>query len=120
MDEPELIVDNAIQSHVKMVKEFRGVDGVVPERFEEAMNPQHCALSLVGEPIMYPKINELIKLLHSRKISTFLVTNAQFPDAIETLSPVTQLYVSIDASNKESLKKIDRPFVPGLLAKIPR
>lgn len=110
MDEPQMIVDNAIQSHVKMVKEFKGVDGVVPERFEEAMNPRHCALSLVGEPIMYPKINELIKLLHSRKISTFLVTNAQFPEAIETLSPVTQLYVSIDASNKESLKKIDRPL----------
>lgn len=110
MDEPDLIVDNAIQSHVKMVKEFRGVEGVVPERYEEAMNPRHCALSLVGEPIMYPKINELLKLLHSRKISTFLVTNAQFPDAIASLTPVTQLYVSIDASNKESLKKIDRPL----------
>lgn len=110
MDEPELIVENAIQSHVRMVKEFRGVDGVLPERFEEAMNPRHCALSLVGEPIMYPKINQLIRLLHSRKISTFLVTNAQFPEAIENLLPVTQLYVSIDASNKESLKKIDRPL----------
>uniref|UniRef100_A0A1X7SE99 Uncharacterized protein n=1 Tax=Amphimedon queenslandica TaxID=400682 RepID=A0A1X7SE99_AMPQE len=27
-----------------------------------------------------------------------------------TLSPVTQLYVSVDASTKESLKKIDRPL----------
>ena len=38
------------------------------------------------------------------------MTNAQFPDAIRDLTPVTQLYVSIDASTKDSLKKIDRPL----------
>lgn len=38
---------------------------------------KHCALSLVGEPIMYPHINKLLSLLHEREISTFLVTNAQ-------------------------------------------
>ena len=54
-----------------------------PERFAEGMDPQHCALSLVGEPIMYPEINALIRLLHQKGISTFLVTNAQFPDAIK-------------------------------------
>ena len=32
---------------------------------------------------MYPKINDLVRLLHARGISTFLVTNAQFPDAIK-------------------------------------
>ncbi len=49
-------------------------------------------------------------MLHSRRISSFLVTNAQFPDAMAALTPVCQLYVSIDASTKESLKKIDRPL----------
>ena len=38
---------------------------------------KHCALSLVGEPIMYPHINALLGMLHDRGISTFLVTNAQ-------------------------------------------
>lgn len=38
---------------------------------------KHCALSLVGEPIMYPHINEMLGMLHDRGISTFLVTNAQ-------------------------------------------
>ena len=52
------------------------------ERLAEGMQARHCALSLVGEPIMYPEINALIKLLHEKGISTFLVTNAQFPDAI--------------------------------------
>ena len=59
-----------------------GVPGVQPAKFSEALEPRHCALSLVGEPIMYPKINQFIDLLHSKCISTFLVTNAQFPDAI--------------------------------------
>ncbi|XP_065190544.1 S-adenosyl-L-methionine-dependent tRNA 4-demethylwyosine synthase TYW1-like isoform X1 [Sycon ciliatum] len=110
MDGPEMIVEEGMLSHYKMIKQFRGVPGVKPERFSEAHNIQHCALSLVGEPIMYPEINELCRLLHKKMISTFLVTNAQFPDAIRNLVPVTQLYVSIDASTKESLKKIDRPL----------
>lgn len=38
------------------------------------------------------------------------MTNAQFPDAIRDMPPVTQLYVSIDAGNKEALKEIDRPL----------
>ena len=60
-----------------------GVPGVKPERFAEGMEPKHCALSLVGEPIMYPEINTLARLLHQKGISTFLVTNAQFPEAIK-------------------------------------
>lgn len=31
---------------------------------------------------MYPRINELVRILHGHDISSFLVTNAQFPDAI--------------------------------------
>jgi tRNA wybutosine-synthesizing protein 1 len=56
-----------------------GVPGVRAERLEEGMEVKHCALSLVGEPIMYPEINRFLKLLHQCKISSFLVTNAQFP-----------------------------------------
>uniref|UniRef100_A0A672LQ32 tRNA 4-demethylwyosine synthase (AdoMet-dependent) n=1 Tax=Sinocyclocheilus grahami TaxID=75366 RepID=A0A672LQ32_SINGR len=86
------------------------VPGVRPERFEEGLTVKHCALSLVGEPIMYPEINSFLRLLHQQNISSFLVTNAQFPEEIRSLVPVTQLYVSVDASTKDSLKKIDRPL----------
>ena len=37
-------------------------------------------------------------------------TTPQFPEAIENLEPVTQLYVSVDAATKESLRAIDRPL----------
>jgi tRNA wybutosine-synthesizing protein 1 len=93
-----------------MINEFKGVPGVLKERLEEGMKVKHCALSLVGEPIMYPEINSFVKMLHQKEISTFLVTNAQFPEAIKKLDPVTQLYVSVDASSKQSLKRIDRPL----------
>jgi tRNA wybutosine-synthesizing protein 1 len=59
-----------------------GVPGVLPERLAEGMDVKHCALSLVGEPIMYPEISSFVRLLHERGISTFLVTNAQFPEAL--------------------------------------
>lgn len=110
MDDPLELVEAAVSEHCKMVKQMKGVPGVLPEKLEEGMNPKHCALSLVGEPIMYPEIGKFVSELHSRKISTFLVTNAQFPEAITNLPPITQLYVSVDAATPETLKAIDRPL----------
>ncbi|NWT78983.1 TYW1 synthase, partial [Lanius ludovicianus] len=110
MDQPEVILQEAIENHQNMIKQFKGVSGVKAARLEEALRVKHCALSLVGEPIMYPQINRFVRLLHQHGISTFLVTNAQFPEEIRRLEPVTQLYVSVDASTKESLRRIDRPL----------
>ncbi|RAL53635.1 hypothetical protein DM860_012250 [Cuscuta australis] len=110
MDDPLEIVQTAIELHTKMIKQMKGVPGVKSDRLAEGLSPRHCALSLVGEPIMYPEINSLVDELHRRRISTFLVTNAQFPERIMMLKPVTQLYVSVDAATKDSLKAIDRPL----------
>ncbi|KGQ12232.1 tRNA wybutosine-synthesizing protein 1 [Beauveria bassiana D1-5] len=110
VDPPELIFDGVKENHYKKIKMMRGVPGVRAERFAEALKIRHCALSLVGEPIFYPYINEFLGMLHKERISSFLVCNAQHPDQLADLKAVTQLYVSIDASNKESLRKIDRPL----------
>uniref|UniRef100_A0A669CD42 S-adenosyl-L-methionine-dependent tRNA 4-demethylwyosine synthase TYW1 n=1 Tax=Oreochromis niloticus TaxID=8128 RepID=A0A669CD42_ORENI len=112
MDPAEKILEDALEKHQNMIRQFRGVPGVKPDRYEEGLAVKHCALSLVGEPIMYPEINNFIRLLHHHQISSFLVTNAQFPQEIryKSLVPVTQLYVSVDASTQDSLKKIDRPL----------
>jgi tRNA wybutosine-synthesizing protein 1 len=110
VDPPEMIFNGVKEGHYKKIKMMRGVPGVRAERFAEAMRIRHCALSLVGEPIFYPHINEFTAMLHAEHISSFLVCNAQHPDQLATLKPVTQLYVSIDASNRESLRKIDRPL----------
>ncbi|KAI0402072.1 wyosine base formation [Xylaria palmicola] len=110
VDPPELIFDGVKANHYQKIKMMRGVPGVRAERFAEAMRIRHCALSLVGEPIFYPHINEFLGMLHAERISSFLVCNAQHPDELAALKAVTQLYVSIDASNRESLRKIDRPL----------
>lgn len=109
-DDPHFIVDEAVKTHVKMIKETRGIPGVDIQRWQEAHTVRHCALSLVGEPVMYPRINDLLGDLHDREISTFLVTNGQHPKAIADLIPITQLYVSVDAPTPESLIAIDRPL----------
>jgi len=110
VDPPDMIFEGVKEGHYKKIKMMKGVPGVRAERFAEAMKIRHCALSLVGEPIFYPHINEFTEMLHKERISSFLVCNAQHPDQLAALKPVTQLYVSIDASNKESLRKIDRPL----------
>ncbi|KAI1377657.1 radical SAM superfamily-domain-containing protein [Hypoxylon crocopeplum] len=110
VDPPEMIFNGVKAGHYQKIKMLRGIPGVRAERFAEAMRIRHCALSLVGEPIFYPHINEFLALLHGERISSFLVCNAQHPEQLAALKAVTQLYVSIDASNRESLRKIDRPL----------
>ncbi|KPI88514.1 hypothetical protein ABL78_2410 [Leptomonas seymouri] len=112
VDDPKDIVDGMIKSHQSLINGVRGMPGVTEEGLEEAMNPRHCALSLVGEPIMYPYVNEFLRLLHARSISSFLVNNGQFPEAIRCLGPVTQLYLSVDAPNRQTMKVLDRPILP--------
>lgn len=110
VDQPDDIFKGVVEGHYRKIKMLKGVPGVRADRFSEAFRIKHCALSLVGEPIFYPYINEFLALLHGSGISSFLVCNAQHPAQLKALGPVTQLYVSIDASNKESLKRIDRPL----------
>lgn len=110
VDAPQDILEGALQGHYQKIKQMRGVPGVQAARFAEAFTVRHCALSLVGEPIFYPHINEFVGMLHERRISSFLVCNAQHPDNLRALKRVTQLYVSIDASDKQSLRKVDRPL----------
>lgn len=112
VDEPKLIVDEMIKAQLALINGVRGMPGVTEEGLEEAMNPRHCALSLVGEPIAYPYVNEFLGLLHERHMSTFLVNNGQFPEPVAKLVPVTQLYLSVDATNKKTMKLLDRPVFP--------
>lgn len=110
VDPPEKIMEGALAGHYSKIKQMRGVPGIQMDRFQEAFRVRHCALSLVGEPIFYPHINEFVSMLHDQHISSFLVCNAQHPDALARLQRVTQLYVSIDAPTKTDLKKVDRPL----------
>lgn len=90
VDQPEVLFEAAVKNHQQMIKQLKGVPGVDKERFDTAFTIRHCALSLVGEPIIYPYINQFIDLLHKNNISSFMVTNAQFPDKIVGVVQVNQ------------------------------
>uniref|UniRef100_A0A8C7D837 tRNA-yW synthesizing protein 1 homolog (S. cerevisiae) n=1 Tax=Oncorhynchus kisutch TaxID=8019 RepID=A0A8C7D837_ONCKI len=57
-------------------------DGFRDFRIIHAPSGMHSTLSLVGEPIMYPKMNAFLYLLHTHRVSGFIVTDAQFPQEI--------------------------------------
>ena len=112
IDNPKKIIDESIKAQLLLLQGFKGMGYEKADniKISEMDDIRHVALSLTGEPITYPKLNELLAEFHKRKTSTFLVTNAQYPEQIEKIKNITQLYLSIDAPNKELLKKIDRPL----------
>ena len=110
VDEPKMILDESIKAHHQLLIGFAGSDKKDEEIYEKSKTVKHVALSLTGEPIIYPRINEFIEQCNKEGISTFLVTNAQYWEHIRDLKPVTQLYLSIDAPTKELLKEVDKPL----------
>jgi tRNA wybutosine-synthesizing protein 1 len=110
LDSPEFIFDNSLVAQKKLLEGFGGNDQADQEAYTITKTVRHVALSLTGEPILYPKLNEFISLCHSKKISTFLVTNGQYPQQIADIKRVTQLYLSMDATTPEMMKKISKPL----------
>ncbi|MBI2139048.1 4-demethylwyosine synthase TYW1, partial [Candidatus Woesearchaeota archaeon] len=110
VDEPDMIYEESVKAHHNLLAGFGGSPTRNDVVFRSSKEIRHVALSLTGEPIMYPKINGLIDRFNKEGISTFLVTRAQYPEAIRDLNPVTQLYISLDAPNPELFKEIDVPL----------
>ena len=75
VDDPKTIVDGCIHEHVKLLIGFQGNKEVNLKRVEEMKLPLHFAISLTGEPTMYPKLPELIDEIKSRGMTAYLVTN---------------------------------------------
>jgi len=110
VDNPKDIIEVSLEAQQELLSGWKGNEEADLKALEESKDVKHVALSLTGESLMYPKINELIDDLHKRGISTFLVTNGQYPEEIKALRPITQLYLSMDAPNKELMKKVDVPL----------
>lgn len=117
IDDPKEIIDNLFKERIKLLSGFGGYPGISKKKFEEAQVPSHVAISLSGEPTLYPKLDEMIKYLKTKpEIKTiFLVTNGLCPDVLKKLSKKnvlpTQLYLSIEAPNEDLHKIINRPKI---------
>lgn len=109
-DDPEALLDRSIEAQRRILSGFKGDPAVELERWDEAQTPKHIAISLTGEPTLYPKMNRFLELCHERGITTFLVTNGTNPDALRALDPLpTQLYVSVTAPNAAVFRRLTLP-----------
>ena len=85
----------------------------------EAMNPNHAAISLDGEPLLYPKIGGLVEEFRNRNMTSFIVTNGTLPERIESLNSLpSQLYITLPAPNETVYKKVCRPMIKNGWGKI--
>jgi tRNA wybutosine-synthesizing protein 1 len=113
VDDPKWLVDELIRIHRKLISGYKGHPKVDQKILEEAMNPVHVTLSLTGEPTLYPLLSDLLKEIHRRGMTSFLVTRGVRPDVLANLEEEpSQLYVSIEAWDKKSYNFFTRPLVP--------
>lgn len=111
-DEPGDVIDGCIEGHRNLISGFKGFGGTDLGKWRESHKPTNVAISLLGEPLLYPKISELVGEFRRRGIKTFLVTSGQNPEVLEELEEPDQLYISLDAPDRDTYKRLDRPGLP--------
>ena len=110
LDEPEKILEHSILGQRILLTGFKGDQRCNVQAWGEAQNPNQVAISLAGEPTIYPYLSDLIELCHKKGMTTFLVTNGTLPKALEKLDTLpTQLYVTVAAPDEEVYKNLCRP-----------
>jgi len=118
-DDPATIVEGTIEAQRRLVAGFKGDGRCDPVMWDEARAPNQVAISLTGEPTMYPRLGELIAEYKRRGFTTFLVTNGTMPHVLRELDPLpTQLYISLDAPNERIYKELCRPKGPDSWGRI--
>jgi tRNA wybutosine-synthesizing protein 1 len=108
-DPPEEIVKKCLIEQRRLVSGYRGSEFMDITKCCEALIPRHVAISLAGEPTLYPHLPELIEEFHKNGMTTFVVTNGTNPDMVGSLKP-TQLYISLNAPDKETYQKVCAPL----------
>ncbi|MBU1974595.1 MAG: 4-demethylwyosine synthase TYW1, partial [Nanoarchaeota archaeon] len=80
-DEPREIIEGCIEARRKLLIGFKGHDDVDLVKFEDYIIPDHAAISLTGEPCLYPKLPELVDCFFDdfNFRTVFLVTNGTVP-----------------------------------------
>ncbi|UCE16900.1 MAG: 4-demethylwyosine synthase TYW1 [Candidatus Bathyarchaeota archaeon] len=118
-DDPEEIVEGCIQAQLKILSGYKGNQKTNRDKYKEALTPKHAAISLTGEPTLYPFLSDLIKSFHKRGFTTFLVTNGTVPEALSQLNAEpTQLYVSLCAPDEKTFLDTCRPQIPAAWKKL--
>ena len=111
-DDPKTIIDEAIEAQNNLLCGFFGNDKANKEKLEESKTPTNAAISLAGEPMLYPEIDELIAEFNRRNFTTFVVSNGQCVDKLKNLeNEPYQLYLSLDAPTKKIYNDVCQPQI---------
>jgi tRNA wybutosine-synthesizing protein 1 len=122
IDSPKFIVDGCIKEFIKALEGYKGYKKVDKIKFKQINKPQQFAISLSGEPTLYPNLPGLILELKKRKINSFLVTNGTRPSMLKKLlekkAQPTQIYITLPATNEKDYLSICNPLIKGGWEKI--
>jgi len=111
-DDPKTIIDGAIAAQTNLLCGFWGNDKADKKKLEESKKPTNAAISLAGEPTLYPEIDSLIGEFNRRDFNTFVVSNGMNPEKLKELeNEPTQLYISLDAPNEKIYKELCNPQI---------
>lgn len=111
-DDPKTIIDEAVKAQNNLLCGFFGNDKANKEKLEESKTPTNAAISLAGEPMLYPEIDELIAEFNRRNFTTFVVSNGQRVDKLKNLeNEPYQLYLSLDAPTKKIYNDVCQPQI---------
>jgi tRNA wybutosine-synthesizing protein 1 len=112
IENPKKIIKDCIDAQRKLLTGFGGHERLDKKRFLESHEPSHFAISLIGEPTLYPKIGELVSELRSQGKTSFIVTNGLHPEVLKKLDKKnqlpTQLYISLNSSNEKEYNEWQR------------
>lgn len=111
-DDPKTIIDESVKAQNNLLCGFFGNDKANKEKLEESKTPTNAAISLAGEPMLYPEIDELIAEFNRRNFTTFVVSNGQCVDKLKNLeNEPYQLYLSLDAPTKKIYNDVCQPQI---------
>ena len=121
-DPPGLILEEAIGAQRKLLTGFKANPHVTEKLFEESMNPTHVAISLDGEPTLYPFIEPLVREIVRRRMTSFLVTNGTMPNRLEEMVEheiePTNLYLSLYGPDSQTYENMTHPMVPNVWQRV--
>lgn len=119
-DLPEDVINSCIEAQKQFLQGFYGNPNIDQRSLMAAMRPKHFAISLSGEPTLYPHLPEFIDLLMKKKITAYLVTNGTNPEMLEKLTDhqPTNLYISLYGTTPEMYKKTAVPMVKDYWKKV--
>ncbi len=116
VEDPKEIIEGCIKARKQLLIGFKGHSDVDQNQFESFVIPDHAAISLTGEPTLYPKLPQLIDSFFNdfNFRTVFLVTNGTQPEMLKKFGTEskhfpTNVYLSLEAYDLDSHKKLNNP-----------